>query len=437
MMGCYWRSGVFALSGLVLTLFVASCTPVATAAPTPVTTPIPPIALMASGGSAKASGKIVPAQKVELGFSSAGRVQQVPGALGQQVSAGAALVVLDQSAAEATVAQARAALTQTQAALAELQAGPQPAVIAAAQANLDAAKARLAQLTEAASPAQLAAAQAELVAAQTAQTQLSAGPTQTERIVAQATLSNTAVALQAAQVAYAEIAWRTDVAMLPESWQWQTATNNYVAAKAEYDALFAQPEASVVAMANVRVQQAQAALDQLLHPVTPGQLAEAEANVRAARAELALRTEDIPAEKVVAAQAAVAAAGAGLRRAEADLAAMTLRAPFTGTITTLDVSPGQAVSPGQNLLTLADLSQLQVETTDLSERDVAQVELGQAATIFVGPVGIEVQGNVFQVAPQATVIGGDVVYTVIVALTEQPENLRWGMSVEVTIAGKQ
>jgi len=48
------------------------------------------------------------------------------------------------------------------------------------------------------------------------------------------TLSNTAVALQAAQVAYDEVAWRTDVAMLAESWQWQAATNNYTAAKAQY-----------------------------------------------------------------------------------------------------------------------------------------------------------------------------------------------------------
>jgi multidrug resistance efflux pump len=116
---------------------------------------------------------------------------------------------------------------------------------------------------------------------------------------------------------------------------------------------------------------------------------------------------------------------------------MTLRAPFTGTITTVDANVGQAVSPGQPLLTLADLSRLQVETTDLSERDVAQVEPGQVVSVFVGPLGVEVPGRVVQIAPQASVIGGDVVYTVVVALTEQPENLRCGMSVEVTVVGRR
>ena len=39
-------------------------------------------------------------------------------------------------------------------------------------------------------------------------------------------------------------------------------------------------------------------------------------------------------------------------------------------------------------------------------------------------------------APQATTIGGDVVYQVVIALDEQPEGLRWGMSVEVDIEEK-
>jgi HlyD family secretion protein len=38
------------------------------------------------------------------------------------------------------------------------------------------------------------------------------------------------------------------------------------------------------------------------------------------------------------------------------------------------------------------------------------------------------------IAPQSTTIGGDVVYTVYVALDEQPPGLRWGMSTEVEIA---
>ena len=37
------------------------------------------------------------------------------------------------------------------------------------------------------------------------------------------------------------------------------------------------------------------------------------------------------------------------------------------------------------------------------------------------------------IAPQATTIGGDVVYTLYVELGEQLPGLRWGMSVDVEI----
>jgi len=39
-----------------------------------------------------------------------------------------------------------------------------------------------------------------------------------------------------------------------------------------------------------------------------------------------------------------------------------------------------------------------------------------------------------RLASQADMIGGDVVYAVVVELDEQPPGLRWGMSVEVEIA---
>ncbi|MFN8495033.1 MAG: HlyD family efflux transporter periplasmic adaptor subunit [Caldilineaceae bacterium] len=429
----YWPSLV-----LALTLLLVSCVqqPIKPT-PTPAAgTPIPPIKLGSSGGSAKASGKVVPAQKTELGFPAAGRIEEVRVAVGQEVLPGTILVTLEHTAAEAAVAQASATLTQTQAALAELKAGPQPAALAAAQAKLDAAQALLAQLTEAPSPVAVTAAQAELTAAQAAQKQLAAGPTQAAQVAAQTTLSNTLVILQQAQTAYDKVAWRSDIATLPESLAWHEATNNYLAAKAQYAGLFVEPTSDVVATAMARVQKAQADLDHLLHPATAGQRAEAEANVRTAQAALDLLKAGAQAEAIAAAQAAVAVAAAGLQQAEANLANTTLRAPFTSTVTLLNVNPGQAVTPGQPLLTLADLHELQVETTDLSERDVAKVTVGQKATIFVGPLGETLVGRVIRIAPQATVIGGDVVYTVTIALEKPPPNLRWGMSVEVTIQGE-
>jgi hypothetical protein len=98
------------------------------------------------------------------------------------------------------------------------------------------------------------------------------------------------------------------------------------------------------------------------------------------------------------------------------------------------VNPGEAVLAGQAVLTVAELGHLQVETTDLSERDVARVAAGQPVTVFVEALGQELRGRVTQIALQATVVGGDSVYAVTVELDDQPLGLRWGMSAEVDIA---
>ena len=89
--------------------------------------------------------------------------------------------------------------------------------------------------------------------------------------------------------------------------------------------------------------------------------------------------------------------------------------------------------PGDAILTLANTAQMQAETTDLSERDVGRVSVGQEASVYVEALNVNLSGEVTRIAPQANVIGGDVVYTVVVKLNEQPPELRWGMSAEVDI----
>jgi HlyD family secretion protein len=153
----------------------------------------------------------------------------------------------------------------------------------------------------------------------------------------------------------------------------------------------------------------------------------------AAQAKLELVQAGATGEQVAAAEAAVAQAEAALAAARAALEQATLGAPFAGTVAALAVGPGETVLPGQVVLALADLGRLQVETTDLSERDVVEVAVGQQAVVYVEALGVEIEGQVAEIASQATTIGGDVVYRVIVALNEQPAGLRWGMSVEVEI----
>jgi HlyD family secretion protein len=99
----------------------------------------------------------------------------------------------------------------------------------------------------------------------------------------------------------------------------------------------------------------------------------------------------------------------------------------------VNVAAGEFVGAGVPIMTLADLEHLQVETFDLSERDIALVQLGQPANVLIEPLLVTVPARVVRISPQANTIGGDVVYTVWLDLEQQPDALRWGMSAEVTI----
>ncbi|NOY98586.1 MAG: efflux RND transporter periplasmic adaptor subunit [Chloroflexi bacterium] len=129
----------------------------------------------------------------------------------------------------------------------------------------------------------------------------------------------------------------------------------------------------------------------------------------------------------------VAQAEGALAAAQAALAQATLTAPIDGTVVALDIIPGETVMPGQIIGIVGTLDRLQVETTDLSERDAPNVNVGQPATVYVEALDMDVGGKVVAISPMADTIGGDVVYKVTVRLDEQPEGLRWGMSVNVEI----
>ena len=165
-------------------------------------------------------------------------------------------------------------------------------------------------------------------------------------------------------------------------------------------------------------------------------VAEREANIIAAQTQVSYLRRIINSsnEDIDAAEAEVARQNAIL---DADLERLnqaTLVAPISGTVVSVDISPGETVTPGLIVITIGDLTEMQIETTDLSERDIPKVKIGQSATINIDALDQEVNGRVSRIAEQASSVGGDVVYTVIISLDEEIPEARWGMSAEIKIA---
>ncbi len=329
-----------------------------------------------------ATGVVVPFRWATLSLKIGGQVRAVLVEEGDQVQEGQLLVQLDSSDLEDAVAQAEATLATAQATLAQVKAGPKPEELAVAQAGLAAAQAQLAKLRS--------------------------GASQEEITAARGALATATFALQQAQAAYDEVSWLNNRMELPQALALEQATAEYEIAKANYEAVVRGPSAEDIAQAQAEVDRARASLELLSAGARAEDVAVAETHV--AQAELALS------------QARSAVENAGLR------------APFAGTVGELRVREGEMVTPGAAVVTLGDISEFKVETTDLNEIDIYLVEVGQEVDLtFDALPERSIRGVVTRIAPMASLEQGGTNYTITVELEEQDPGLRWGMTAFVDI----
>lgn len=125
-----------------------------------------------------------------------------------------------------------------------------------------------------------------------------------------------------------------------------------------------------------------------------------------------------------------------LEVAKASFAQSTIYAPFDAVVIDVNVQAGEFAQTGVVVITLADTANMQIVTTDLSERDIPRVQIGQSVNIFIEALDANISGKVIRIAPKSETVGGDVVYPVTIQLDEQIEGLLWGMSAEVEISIK-
>lgn len=231
---------------------------------------------------------------------------------------------------------------------------------------------------------------------------------------------------------------RADFILASDAFEHAQSNYNAVSGNDEEDVSRAGALSALAAARKAR-DRALANLNYLLAMPDELDVGEAEAELQAALAETASAKEEYerlkdgpdPDEWALS-EARIQNAHAQLAAAEAALADLEISAPFSGTLAEVNIHAGEWATAGQPLLSLLDLSHMRVETSDLSERDVPRVAVGQAAEVYIEPLGLSIAGRVVEIAPLAESLGGDVVYTTTVELDEIPEGLRAGMSVEVT-----
>jgi len=329
-------------------------------------------------------GTIVPARWARVSFASSGKLAEIHVTAGVTVTAGQVLATLERRELELEAELARSELAAQEATLARLRSGASPAEVAAAQAGYEAAAA--------------------------AYEKLKAGPGEQEVAIAEAEFKMAERALQQAQSAYDAVRNRPDIAARPEAMQLERATIDYRKAKATYELAIAGPDQAALKGAESQVASARSHLETLQAGAEPSEIELAQANVSRAQASL--------------------------ERAQLSLEGAVLRAPLDGVVTSaITARPGDAVSAGATIATIADLSEMQVEIQDLDEWGAANVTMNQNVDLVVAALNNRTpRGRLSFVAQEPTFSSsGAVFYRAIVTLEKQDPDLRWGMTVRAKL----
>jgi HlyD family secretion protein len=137
-------------------------------------------------------------------------------------------------------------------------------------------------------------------------------------------------------------------------------------------------------------------------------------------------------DDLVLAQANLDQATRQKEAAEAALGNADLTAPFAGKIVRMDLVEGALTAPGELAAILIDDSQWYVETNDLTEDEVVQVQIGQKVSVSFDALPNQTfDGEVESISQYALEQYGDITYVVRVRLTGNDEQFRWGMTAEV------
>ncbi len=278
----------------------------------------------------------------------------------------------------------------------------------------------------------IATSQSSLNDAQAALAKLLAGPTQEDVTQAQASVDQAKAQLDKLKRGPTD----TDVA------QAQAAVDQ---ARASLDKLKRGPTDADVAKAQASVDSARATLNDLLRGPKQTDLQQAQATVDSANATLRDLQAGAKPSDLATAIATLRQAEAQRDQAQINLDKATLKAPFAGVVTQVNVVVGQITGGGTTTTTtssvafdIVDDSELHIDV-NVSESDVGSVAVGQTALITLDSVpGQPQQGTVQRINPVATTTSNVTAFPVRITLVQNAAgSVRSGANATVQIVTNQ
>ncbi|MEK7588753.1 MAG: efflux RND transporter periplasmic adaptor subunit [Patescibacteria group bacterium] len=163
-------------------------------------------------------------------------------------------------------------------------------------------------------------------------------------------------------------------------------------------------------------------------------LSSATALIDQKNAELDLKLAKARNSDIDLARADVVSAEGGLEQAQANYENNIIRAPKAGTVTKIDIKDGEIADAKTGVIDIQDVENLYVEVL-INESNIANITLNQPVDVTFDALGdlAKFTGVVVQIDPSSVTTDGIVNYKIKVSINEKDPNIRPGMNSEVSI----
>ncbi len=398
------------------------------------------------------TGKVKPAEEVELSFEKGGRIEAVLADIGKKVGVGETLARLDPSVALAEVEKAEANLKTEEVKLEELERGSRPEEIKIAEAKLNSA---IINLDEAKNSLMDKVNDAYTKSDDSVRSkidQLFSNPrTQTPKLSIFPVESQLKSDIESSRQVVENMlkSWSDSLAVLNNDSD-LTLYSNKAKENLNVTKSFLDKVALAVNGMTPNSSFPQTTIDSYRADVSSARtnintaitnLSTADEKNRTSESSLSLVEREYELtragssyETIQAQEARVLQAKAGLSSARAEFEKTVLRSPIFGTVTKKNVSPGEIASLGQVAFSVISDSGLEIEA-NITEIDIAKVKVGIKAEVALDAYGQEEKFSVTvsQIDPTETVVEGVSTYKTKFVFEQKDERVKSGMTANIEI----
>jgi len=399
------------------------------------------------------TGRVHPAQNVELAFEKGGRVLSVYTKVGDSVGAGQTLVELESSELQAQLLGQEAALETERAKLAELERGTRPEEIKVQEVRVENAQIALAtsqnNLLDALKNAYTGADDAIRNNVDLLYTNPTSD-TPELKFSPKSVLAENDLEWERLLIENMLVLWEKHIASLTMESDFDSFTDEAEKnLKTLKDFLFDELTLAVneltpstrITQATITGWQANMADARTTIEGARGDVSSKKEKFQDAKSILALEREELvllkagsALEQLAAQKAQVKNAEASVQNYQAQIAKTKLRSPLTGVITQQDAKIGEIVAANTVLVSIISPAKFQIET-NIPEADIAKVALGNPAQITLDAYGRDTlfEAVVTEIDPGETILEGVPTYKVTLQFTRDDARIKSGMTANIEI----